>query len=185
MTRNDMTNTHLAELEVVVVNSGTVPLSSVQLTGDLEACFDGAGSWSSAYLMSGDLTVNPDFDGLTDKNLLDGSDVIPAGFIGYVTFGVEVVPAGNAGPYECQVEAEGTWVGGGVVVTDLSQNGGDPDPTNNGTPNDDDDPTPIVFSLPPVEIPTLGEWGLIGLAVLLALLGAGVLRRRESAPAGS
>ncbi len=59
-----------------------------------------------------------------------------------------------------------------------SQDGADPDPDADGDPGDNGDPTPFTLVLSVIEIPTLGEFGLGALAVLLAAAARRRLRRR-------
>ncbi|HEY2290051.1 MAG TPA: IPTL-CTERM sorting domain-containing protein [Thermoanaerobaculia bacterium] len=54
-----------------------------------------------------------------------------------------------------------------VTVTDSSQNGSDPDPNHDGNAGDNNDPTLFMLTLAIGEIPTLGTWGLLALALLL------------------
>ncbi|HEX4496427.1 MAG TPA: IPTL-CTERM sorting domain-containing protein, partial [Thermoanaerobaculia bacterium] len=78
------------------------------------------------------------------------------------------------------VEASGQSPGG-VTVTDLSQNGPDPDPDHNGNAGDNNDPTRFTLIFAIGAIPTLGTWGLIALAMLLGALAMWKLRRRTAA----
>jgi IPTL-CTERM motif len=62
-------------------------------------------------------------------------------------------------------------------VTDLSQDGGDPDPNHNGQSGDNNTPTVFILPVSVVQIPTLGTWGLLALAALLGLFAVRRLTR--------
>lgn len=72
------------------------------------------------------------------------------------------------------MQASGTSPGS-QVVTDLSQDGDDVDPDDNGDPTDSGDPTDFELPFVP-DIPTVGQWGLMILAMLLALIAVRRLR---------
>lgn len=165
--------------EIRVENLGNVPLSNVQVAENLAATFGGAGSFSVVALTSADLTVDPGFDGGANPNLLAAGNTLAIGGSGTLTLVVHVDSAGNVGPYTNQVTATATSPAK-VPVTDPSDDGGDADPDGDGEAGDDNDPT--VFELPVYigQIPTLNEWGLIALALLLAALGVRKMRKAES-----
>ena len=156
-----------------VENLGNVPLTNVQVTENLATTFALAASYSVLSVESADLTVNPGFDGGADTNLLAAGNTLAVGAGGTITLTVRVNSGGHLGPYTNQVVAQGD-TPAGPPVTDMSQDGGDTDPDDDGDGNDNNDPT--VFSLPidPLEIPTLGTWGLL---LLMVLLGAFAIRR--------
>ena len=157
----DTTNRSLFHVlyEIRVENLGNVALTDVQLVDDLSQTFAGVGSWSVESLASGDLTVNPGFDGAGDTALLAAGNTLAVGASGTLTLQVLVDPAGHPGPYDNLVTATGTSPGG-QVLTEIAT-------------------VPVTVDVSVIEIPTLGEWGLALLALLLA--GAATLRvaRRE------
>lgn len=161
--------------EIQVVNLGNVPLAGVQVTEDLAVTFAEAASFSVTSLTSAELTVNPNFDGAGDTALLAGGNSLAVGASGTITLTLQVDSGGEQGPYTNQVQATGTSPGT-QVVTDISQDGDDVDPDDDGDADDNDEPTVFDLPLSVVEIPTVGEWGLMLLAGLLAILAVWRLR---------
>jgi hypothetical protein len=161
--------------EIRVANLGNVPLSNVQITENLALTFAQAASFNVVSLTSAGLTVNPGFDGAGDTGLLAAGSTLAVGAGGTLTLTVQVDSGGEQGPYTNQVIATGTSPGA-RTVTDNSQDGDDVDPDDNGDPTDNDDPTVFDLPLSVIEIPTLGQWGLIALVSLLALAAVRRLR---------
>ncbi|MEM7481061.1 MAG: GEVED domain-containing protein [Acidobacteriota bacterium] len=160
-----------------LVNYGNVPLSDLNSDVDFSFAFAAAASFEAVTPVSSDFTVNDDFDGVSLIELLAPGNALLVGGSGEVMVSVRVDPGGNAGPYECSTLGRGTSPGD-VEVTDVSQAGSDPDANDNGDPGDDDEPTLIDLPVSILEIPTVGEIGLLVLAMLLALTAIGTLRRR-------
>ncbi len=177
--RQDGTNFNVV-FEINVVNFGNVPLSNVQVTENLAATFAAAASFSVTSVTSAEFTVNGGFNGAGNTNLLAAGNTLAVGASGKITLTLKVDSGGHLGPYTNQVMASGQSPGG-VTVTDLSQNGTDPDPNHNGDPGDNSDPTPFQLVLSVLEIPTLDTWGLLALALLLGGLAMWRLRRRMAA----
>ncbi|MCH9651819.1 MAG: DUF11 domain-containing protein [Deltaproteobacteria bacterium] len=163
-----------------VQNFGNIQLDSIQVTTDLAEAYQTAVLYTvDSVLTSTNLTPNLSFDGDGDQNLLTGSDLLAVGEEGFIDLAVLVSPGNNPGPYECSAVAMGTSTAG-TPVMDESQDGSDPDENGNGDPNDDEEPTVVTFDLfETVEIPTLGEWGLIIMTLMLMVSAAGLLRRRR------
>ncbi len=163
--------------EMLVTNSGNVKLSNVQTVTDLATAFADAGGFVVDSVTAVGVTPNPAFDGDTDTNLLAGTDMLEAGEVAVVTLTVILTPDGFGGPYVCSSTASATSPTG-AIVTDVSQDGGDPDPDGNGDPGDNGDPTVFNLPLSAVEIPTLSEWGLLFLALILGFTAVLRMRRR-------
>lgn len=170
-------NQHLVTLAITVDNLGNVELSAIQVVARLADAFAGAEGFSVEAVETPNFTVNPEFDGDSDANLLVGSDTLGANGTGTIILQVILNPGADAGPYECSSVAQGVSPGG-VVVGDISQDGGDSDPDDDGDPTNNEDPTLVVLSVPPVDIPTVGQLGLLALATALATLGLAALRQR-------
>jgi len=166
-------NEWLVSFELTVDNLGNVPLSNVQVEASLADAFAEAEDFFVDSLSSGDLTVNPDFDGTADVFVLAGTDALEVGGSGVVLMDVVVHPGTRSGPYVCSSVATGVSPAD-QPVEDVSQDGGDSDPDGDGQSNDNDDPTVIDFPLVTIEIPTLGH---LGLALLALLLGIAAVRR--------
>ncbi len=119
------------------------------------------------------------FNGDTAPSVLDLGNTLNVGESGTVTLVVRVDPGTVAGPYECSSIATGTSPES-VVVMDVSQDGGDPDPDDDGDANNDDIPTLVTLPVNILDIPTLDSVGLGMLALLLTLGAFGALRRRRT-----
>jgi hypothetical protein len=145
------------------------------VTESLATTFPGVPSFSVFSLQSADFTVNPNFDGAGDTPLLAAGNTLPVGGGGTILLTVRVDSGGNAGPCTNQVTTQGTSPAG-APVTDVSQDGADPDPDGNGEPGDNGDLTPILLIINVLEIPTLGSWGLLALMALLPLVALRRLR---------
>lgn len=163
--------------EIRVENLGNVPLSSVQATADLATAFAAAASYSVVSVTSPDLTVNGGFTGGSNTDLLAAGNSLGVGGSGIVTLVVRVDTGGETGPYTCTSRASGISPAG-VVVIDDSEDGGDPDPDGDGDPGNNGTPTVFVLISSVVEIPTLDQYGLVLLALMLFAGALIVLRRR-------
>jgi len=150
---NNLDGTYTVSYALVVENLGDVVLSGVQVTDDLAATFAGATSFSVVSVSSADFAVNGGYDGSTDTDLLAGTDSLAVGASGSLALVVTVTPGGDLGPYDNLAIAAGTSPGG-VTVTDLSDDGTNPDPDGDGNADEpgENDPTPITF----VEGPAIG-----------------------------
>ena len=159
--------------QVVVENAGEVELQNVQAVEDLTDTFAAAQGFSVTDIRLVGTTgtsspppnINPNFNGTSDTNLLDGTGSLSARVVnnnnntittpgGTVTveFDVNVTPGNGPngfGPFENQVEARGTSPEG-TEVRDLSTDGTNADANNNGTPTDDDTPTVASIGSPEI-----------------------------------
>ncbi|MEM7582822.1 MAG: GEVED domain-containing protein, partial [Acidobacteriota bacterium] len=163
---------------MTVTNFGNVPISDVQVVADLADAFADAESFAVDAVISADFTVNGGFDGSGDINLLAGTDTLAVGATGFIELEVLIVPGTNPGPYFCSSTVTGTSPND-VEVSDVSQEGSDPDPDGSGDPTDDEEPTVVQFDLPVIDIPTLAPAGMTLLVLLLSFLGLSTLRRRR------
>ncbi len=159
--------------QVVVENAGEVDLQNVQAVEDLTNTFAATQGFSVTDIRLVGTTgtgspapnINPNFNGTSDTNLLDGTGSLSARQVdnndnsittpgGTVTveFDVNVTPGDGPngfGPFENQVEARGTSPEG-TEVRDLSNDGTNADANNNGTPTDDDTPTVTTVGAPEI-----------------------------------
>jgi hypothetical protein len=156
-----------------------VPLSNVNATAHFAAVFTPPASYTVTSVTSADFTVDPGFDGNGSIDLLAAGNSLAIGATGEITIVLHVASGGKVGPYTCSSTATATSPAG-APVTDVSQNGDDPDPDHDGDPTNNNQPT--VFELPVAiaQIPTLSGVGLAALAALLGLLALARLRRREA-----
>ena len=144
--------------DIVVENLGDVDVANLQLTDDLTTTFAGTASFNfdSLTVTSGSVTLSPSYDGSTDTAMLAGSDVLPVGETAELQLVVVVTPGSNLGPYNNQILGEGNSPGGSPV-SDLSDDGAEPDADGDGnaggadeTDSEEDDPTPVEFTENPV-----------------------------------
>ena len=155
--------------EFLVKNYSNATLHHIQVVDDLASTFPS--TTSAAYpspttftvqsLASASFTVNwPGYDGATDTKLLAGvdADALNPGAEGKITLVVRVVPS-HAGPFLNTATTSGI-TPTGASVTDVSQDGADPNPDpNDGDPTNNSDPTPVGFGArlynPPVGVKDL------------------------------
>ncbi len=133
--------------EIKAENYGDVDLANVQIVEDLTAVFGPGDIWEVVSLESEEFDVNVDFDGIADMNLLTGLDTlvnVPGGNEGAVYLKLNVCPDGMTDPYMNSVTGSAT-APDGTLLTDVSQDGSDPDPDGDGDPTNNNDPT--VFQL--------------------------------------
>lgn len=136
-----------------VENSGDVNIEALNISEDLATIFGGASAFSVDAVGSTTLTINPSFNGVTDTQLLTGSDVLAVGATENVVLTMTVIPGANLGPYLNTVTVLGT-TPAGIPVNDVSADGTDPDANGNGDPSDDAATTAV----------NLSEQALLGIA---------------------
>lgn len=148
---NNGNGTFTLAYDILVTNFGTVPLDNLQVTDDLAATFAAATGFSVTGAVSLNFSVNPNYDGAGDINLLAGTDTLGVGQSALITVLLDVTPGGNLGPYLNTATGTGTGPGG-TPVSDDSQSGVNPDPDADGDPTNNNDPTPVSFG----EAPAIG-----------------------------
>jgi len=139
------TGTWEVEYSFVVENLGNVPLLNLQVTDSLSATFPLPTTFAVQSITSGDFTVNNAYDGDTDTNMLAGVDSLPVGALGTINVILHVVPTED-GPYNNTATATAEDASG-TNVSDISDDGVDPDPNGNGDPTEsgENDLTPVIF----------------------------------------
>lgn len=145
-------DTFIVTYDIAVENLGNVTLSNVQLTENLNEVFENL-DFSVSSITSSSLTVNDNYNGDTDINLLAGGNTLDVGETNDVRLVVRVSQPDLSRNYENQVEGTGTSPDGNSV-NDLSDNGFPSDPDGDGNANEpeENDPTPVNFS----EVPAIG-----------------------------
>lgn len=154
--------TFTASFEISISNPGTVDLINVSIVDDLSMTFSAPAMVIAVTppMATGTLTANPAYDGQVDTELLvPATSTLPVGATETVTFDVTFDPGD-----------ETTFVNVADATAQL--------PTG-GEVTDSDTETVIVGEVDPLEIPTLGGWGLIGLSALLGFAGVARMRRRR------
>jgi len=147
---------------LVVENLGNVALSSVTVADDLSATFPAPVSITnvtapiaSITTGSGAMNANAGYNGVGDTQLLLSSSSLAVASTGQISFSVTFNPNGQAGPFNNQALASGMSPGD-VIVTDLSDDGADPDPDGDGNPDEpgENDPTPVT--VPNTSVSSIG-----------------------------
>jgi len=131
--------------EFNIENYGNVEIDSLQLIDNLSSVFAPCAVQVTS-LTSSDFIVNPNFNGFNDLDLLVGTDNIAAGEKGSVLLEIKVLNCnGDTGPFMNTATVEGINPDGSEV-SDISDEGSDPDGDGDGDPNDDFDTTDIEFN---------------------------------------
>jgi len=157
---------------MVVRNFGTVALQRVQVTENLRQTFPLPVTFSVVSVaVNGTGTTNPNFNGISDINLLTAaqSTLVPG-----ATFTIDLVlnvsPGDMRGPFLNSVIATGS-DSINQSVADVSTVGMNPDPNGNGDP-DEDEPTPVIFNVlvAPTSIPTTSPAALLLMCLLFGIV---------------
>ncbi|MFH7026141.1 MAG: hypothetical protein ACHBN1_12225 [Heteroscytonema crispum UTEX LB 1556] len=138
---------------IAVRNAGNSNLTNLQLTENLSQTFTGATNFSLVpnSLSGTGVTVNSNFNGTSNTNLLAGTDSLAVGANATITFSVRVNPGTKIGPYNNITVGNATGPNN-TPVTDQSTNGTNVDPDGDGDPTNNSVPTPVTFT----SIPRLG-----------------------------
>ena len=154
-------------INIRVQNYGDVTLSGVNVTTPLAALFGANVTYTVLSLTSPDFPVNPLFNGSSDTNLLAAGATINTGQISMIQLVIRahsVSASSFHGPFLLNSTVTATSPGG-KVLTDLSQDGCDPDPDGDNDPTNNNTPSPINV---PDDIPAMGYLLLLALAAILA-----------------
>jgi uncharacterized repeat protein (TIGR01451 family) len=144
---------------LTVRNYGVDAITNVQVTDDLAATFANAAGFAVSGVQSPTLSVNPNFNGSSDRNILAPGNTLAAtgqpGDSATITFNITITPGTGPeglGPFNNSAIVTGN--AGDVTVQDTSDAGTNPDPNSNGIPNEsgENDPTPVTL----VAAPKLG-----------------------------
>ncbi|MFV0527048.1 MAG: beta strand repeat-containing protein, partial [Acidimicrobiales bacterium] len=119
-----------ATYTVAIENFGNEPIVGVQVTDQLSAFPAGS---TVAQVSAVGVTPNPRFDGVTDTGVLAGTDRLDIGATASVTFSVRFSPT-DLNPIENRAAVWSTGAYSGVVASDSSVDGTDPDPDGDGSP---------------------------------------------------
>lgn len=143
---------------VTVQNMGNDTLRNVKVTDDLASTFPSPAVFSVTGMptVSGTLQPNSSFNGSSDIDLIiSPSSMLDTGATATITFTVNVIiPMGSQNTYYNFAIGFGHG-NGGIMTSDTSNNGYDPDPNHNGKPNDstENTATPIILNSLDIFIP--------------------------------
>jgi uncharacterized repeat protein (TIGR01451 family) len=139
-----------------------IDMTNIQLTDLLTDGAFASVTVESLTNTSGNITVNDSYDGDGDVNIIAAGEVVPAESEEEFVIELQYTPdaAGALGDtcaaeYELLNSAAGSGTASGVEVTDLSDEGVDPDPGVDNGDGGNDDPTVVTFSCPPLDDPAL------------------------------
>ena len=126
-------------------NYGNVTLHNLQATDNLVTAFptSGISSFSVISVTSPNLVVNSAFDGNSHQNLLLSGNTLAAGESQTMQVVVRVIPLSHGQFYNSATVTGVSPIN--ANVTDVSQNGTNPDSNNDGNPTNDNEPTPVDF----------------------------------------
>ena len=132
-------NSNLVTYAITVKNLGNVPLQNVQVTDDLAKTFPVPLQFSiegAPKASSGLLAPNLAFNGMGNNNLLAAGNILGVGQVDTVKITVKVMPdQNNLGPFN-NIAIGTAQSAAGAQVSDVSTSGKDPDPNNDGNPDE-------------------------------------------------
>ena len=155
---NNNDGTYSLTYEITVKNTGDVALKNIQVTDNLATTFPGK-TVEKVSLTSGYFTVNSSYDGVGVNNLLTGVNTLAANAQYNILLTVKVTPGSSLGVYNNSATASGASIFN-TAVNDVSHNGIDVDPENDGTSNNST-VTPVTFT----ETPKIGIAKSVGTPV--------------------
>ncbi len=140
-TINNSDGTTDVTFEFNIENFGTTNLTNIQVVENLAAAFAPCGVPTVLSLTSDDYTVNPAFNGNGTNNMLAAGNLLNVSDKGAILLTVRI-PACATTMFTNTATLTGTNPVGGTV-TDVSQNGADPDPDGDGNPGNNGVGTPV------------------------------------------
>jgi len=143
---NNNDGTYDVTFEMTVENLGNVPLADLAIFDDIFTEFPGM-SPTGFSTADGSLVGSPSWDGTATSNILAPGQSLPVGGLGNVFVTFTVTP-GAITAEDNNATTEGTSPQG-TVVTDTSTDGLNPDPNDDGNP-EEEVPTPVEFSEDPI-----------------------------------
>ncbi|MGB4819128.1 MAG: hypothetical protein WBP33_08430, partial [Saprospiraceae bacterium] len=130
-------------------NNGNVNIEDLSITDDLEATFGALCAYDVTNINSEEFQVNTNYNGDTDIELLLPGEELKSWEEGEVCITVLVGPCDALGPFSNTATINGeTPIGD--PVTDVSQEGSNPDPDGDGDPTNNDEPTTFDLAENPV-----------------------------------
>ena len=154
-------------IDLRVKNFGDVTLNNVNVSTPLATLFGANVTYTVISLTSPDFTVNPLFNGNSDTNLLAAGSTIIAGQTSAIRLVIRAHSvSSNHGPF--LLNSTVTAISpGGTNLSDLSQDGCNPDPDNDNNPLNNNTPSPIFV---PDDVPAMSFLLLMVLAAVLAMV---------------
>ena len=131
---------------MLVQNNGDIELNSVQIIEDFAVTYPSPATVQVDNVVSNNFTVNPSFNGYSDKNLLSANQTLTSGALASssatLDLTITIIPGTNLGPYNNTAKVNGTSPSG-AVISDDSDDGTDA----NGDNGDGNlaTPTPVTW----------------------------------------
>lgn len=148
---NNKNGTYTLTYDFIIRNTGDVPLKNLQVLDTLSVTFPGKTVVINGITTSANLTPSSNYTGTgANTGLLSGTNTFAVGESGTISLTITVTPGTNLGAYNNSATATGNG-SLGTPVTDISNDGGDIDPENDGASNNSI-PTPVSFT----EAPQIG-----------------------------
>lgn len=149
---NNYDGTYDLTYEILVENMSLLKVKNIQVEDNLNTTFNGEISYTVNNVSSPDFTVNfPGYNGSSNINLLSGNDSLNVTGSGKIYISLTVVPGSYKGPYWNSALGR-AFSPRGILFTDFSQNGLDPDPDQDGDPTNNNEPTPLIFCPDPIVV---------------------------------
>ena len=151
----DGKNTNILTYKIIVKNYGIVSLDNVQVIDDLRKTFPFPTEFTVEGVSASSnnlLKINSSYNGNGNNNLLQDINLLQAGESDTIRITVKVTPANNMmGPFYNSATASARDPLG-TVSNDMSVNGTNPDPDNNGKP-EEDSATPVMLEKVTIRVP--------------------------------
>jgi gliding motility-associated-like protein len=139
MRQLDGFNSNILTYKITVRNYGNLPLKNLQVTDDLTISFPFPTKFTIQGIPStskGILVPSSAYDGRVNNNLLKSGNTLQAGETDTIQFTIKVTPYDNImGPYYNSAKASASDPDG-KPAEDISTTGSNPDPDNNGIPDE-------------------------------------------------
>lgn len=145
---NNNDGTYTLTYQIKIKNEGDIILNDIQVNENFNTAFSSAIGFSVGLVFSSDVMINGSFNGTSITDLLASSQSLVAGDSALVSIMLTVTPGATLGVYNNSVSGTASSTEG-VITSDISQNGTDTDPENDG-PFNNSDPTPVSFTENPL-----------------------------------
>jgi hypothetical protein len=145
---NNQDGTYTLTYDFILRNTGDVPVKNLQVFDTLSVTYPGKTVIVNGITTSANLTASNTYTGTgANTGLLSGTDTLAVGESGTISLTITVTPGTPLGVYNNSAKATGNGPLG-TPVSDISNDGADADPENNGA-SDNSIPTPVSFTESP------------------------------------
>ncbi len=145
---NNQDGTYTVTYDFILRNTGDVPVKNLQVFDTLSVTFPGKTVVVNSVTTSANLTASTTYTGAgSNTGLLSGTNTLAVGESGTISLTITITPGTNLGVYNNSATANGNGPLG-TPVSDISNDGADVDPENDGA-SDNSIPTPVSFTESP------------------------------------